>query len=89
MEVFNNALGHTATGDNKSVNGKRSKDIVNAKADIAKAVTTMDNVVASVLALDFENSARATNIAKFDLLRKPNTKTPTNQHDAVYAWTQK
>ena len=54
LEVFNNALGLASTGDNKSVNGKRSKDIVNAKAAIAKAVTAMDTVVASVLELDLE-----------------------------------
>jgi len=86
LEVFNNALGLAATGDNKSVNGKRSKDIVNAKAAIAKAVTAMDTVVASVLELDLEKSDRAANIAKFDLLRKPDTKRPSNQHAAVYAW---
>ena len=86
LEVFNNALGLAATGDNKSVNGKRSKDIVNAKAAIAKAVTAMDTVVASVLGLDLEKSDRAANIAKFDLLRKPDAKRPSNQHAAVYAW---
>ena len=77
-----------AHGDREQESASLRAEVKVKNYELERSTILMEEktTIIRTLELDLEKSDRATNIAKFDLLRKPDTNRPSNQHAAVYAW---